>query len=153
MRRREVGALSSKMLLQIAVTKIHGIYERFALIIKYLGNVTDGHMDLAVVQTQLTRHRGFLLPYAKGVGAGDRWRRATTYGHYSFLLPSAKGVGTYGHCGFLLLSTKGVSVGAGDRNVSTSNGAAAARKVLNVRANATGHKLIDFMNNFQKTCN
>ena len=49
------------MLLQIAVTKIHGIYERFALIIKYLGNVADGHMDLAVVQTQLTRHRGFLL--------------------------------------------------------------------------------------------
>jgi len=25
--------------------------ERFALIIKYLGNVTDGHIDLAVVQT------------------------------------------------------------------------------------------------------
>ena len=94
------------MLLQIAVTKIHGISERFALIIKYLGNVADGHMDLTVVPTQLTRHRGFLLPSAKGVGA-------------------------YGHCGFLLLSTKGVGVGAGDRNVSTSNGAAAARKVLN----------------------
>ena len=108
MRRCEVGALSSKMLLQIAVTKIHGISKRFALIIKYLGNVTDGHMDLAVVQTQLTRHRGFLLPSAKGVGA-------------------------YGHRGFLLLSTKGVGVcvGAGDRNVSTSNGAAPARKVLN----------------------
>ena len=107
-------------------------------------------MDLAFVQTQLTRHRDFLLPSTKGVGTGDRRRRATTYGHCGFLLPSAKGVGTYGHCGFLL-STKGVSVGAGDRNVSTSNGAAAARKVLNVRANATGHKLIDFMNNFQKT--
>ena len=119
------------MLLQIAVTKIHGISERFALIIKYLGNVTDGHMDLAVVQTQLTRHRGFLLPSAKGVGAGDRRRRATTYGHCGFLLPSAKGVGAYGHRGFLLLSTKGVGVGAGDRNVSTSNGATAARKVLN----------------------
>ena len=66
-----------------------------------MGNVVDGHMDLAVVLTQLTRHRGFLLPSAKGVGA-------------------------YGHRGFLL-STKGV----GDRNVSTSNGAAAARKVLN----------------------
>ena len=48
-RRREVDALSSKMLLQIAVTKIHGISKRFALIIKYLGNVGDGHMDLAVV--------------------------------------------------------------------------------------------------------
>ena len=114
------------MLLQIAVTKIHGISERCALIIKYLGNVTDGHMDLAVVQTQLTRHRGFLLPSAKGVGAGDRRRRATTYGHCGFLLPSVKGVGAYGHRGFLL-STKGV----GDRNVSTSNGAAAAWKVLN----------------------
>ena len=129
-RRREVGALSSKMLLQIAVTKIHGISERCALIIKYLGNVGDGHMDLAVVQTQLTRHRGFLLPSAKGVGAGDRRRRATTYRHRGFLLPSAKGVGAYGHRGFLL-STKGVGVGAGDRNVSTWNGAAAARKVLN----------------------
>jgi len=106
-------------------------YVRFVLIIKYLGNVTDGHMDLAVVQTQLTRHCDFLLPSAKGVGAGDRRRRATTYGHCGFLLPSAKGVGAYGHRGFLLLSTKGVGVGAGDRNVSTSNGAAAARKVLN----------------------
>ena len=92
-RRREVDALSSKMLLQIAVTKIHGIFERFARIIKYLGNVADGHMDLAVVQTQLTRHRGFLLPSAKGVGAGDRRRRATTYGHCGFLVPSTKGVG------------------------------------------------------------
>ena len=96
MRRREVGALSSKMLLQIAVTKIHGISERFALIIKYLGNVANGHMDLIVVQTQLTRHCDFLLPSAKGVGAGDRRRRATTYGHCGFLLPSAKGVGAYG---------------------------------------------------------
>ena len=139
------------MLLQITVTKIHGISERFALIIKYLGNVADGDMDLTVVQTQLIRHRGFLLPSTKGVGAGDRRRRATTYGHCGFLLPSAKGVGAYGHRGFLLLSTKGVGVRAGDRNVSTSNGAAAARKVLNVRANATGHKLIDFMNNFQKS--
>ena len=51
MRRREVGALSSKMLLQIAVTKIHGISERFALIIKYLGNVADGDKDRAVHST------------------------------------------------------------------------------------------------------
>ena len=36
------------MLLQIAVTKIYGIYERFAFIIKYLGNVADGHMDTRV---------------------------------------------------------------------------------------------------------
>ena len=36
------------MLLQIAVTKIHGIYERFAFIIKYLGNVADGHMDTRI---------------------------------------------------------------------------------------------------------
>jgi len=119
------------MLLQIPVTNIHGISERFSLIIKYLGNVADGHMDLAVVQTQLTRHRDFLLPSTKGVGAGDRRRRATTYGHCGFLLPSAKGVGAYGHRGFLL-STKGVGVGVGDRNVSTSNGAVVARKVLNV---------------------
>ena len=35
------------MLLQIAVTKIHGIYERFAFIIKYLGNVADGDKDRA----------------------------------------------------------------------------------------------------------
>jgi len=119
------------MLLQIAVTKIHGISERSALMMKYLGNVGDGHMDLAVVQTQLTRHRGFLLSSAKGVGVGDQRRRATTYGHCGFLLPSAKGVGAYGHRGFLLLSTKGVGVHAGDQNVSTSNGAAAARKVLN----------------------
>jgi hypothetical protein len=41
------------MLLQISVTKIHGISERFALIIKYLGNVADGDKDLTVVQTQL----------------------------------------------------------------------------------------------------
>ena len=108
------------MLLQIAVTKIHDISERFALIIKYLGNVADGHMDLAVVQTQLTRHCGFLLPSAKGVGTGDRRRRATTYGHCGFLLPSAKGVGTYGHRGFLL-STKGVDVGAGDKKVESSS--------------------------------
>ena len=40
--------MSSKMLLQIAVTKIHGISERFALIIKYLGNVADGDKDRAV---------------------------------------------------------------------------------------------------------
>jgi len=51
-RRREVGALSSKMLLQIAMTKIHGISE---------------------------------------------------YGHYGFLLPSAKGVGAYGRGGGLIL--------------------------------------------------
>jgi len=36
------------MLLQILVTNIHGISERFALIIKYLGNVVDGDKDRAV---------------------------------------------------------------------------------------------------------
>ena len=36
------------MLLQILVTNIHGIFERFALIIKYLGNVADGDKDRAV---------------------------------------------------------------------------------------------------------
>jgi len=36
------------MLLQILVTNIHGISERFALIIKYLGNVADGDKDRAV---------------------------------------------------------------------------------------------------------
>jgi hypothetical protein len=63
-----------------------------------------------------TRHRGFLLPSAKGVGAGDRRRRATTYRHHGFLLPSVKGVGAYGHRGFLLPSAK--DMGAGDRKVS-----------------------------------
>ena len=32
----------------ILVTNIHGISERFALIIKYLGNVADGDKDRAV---------------------------------------------------------------------------------------------------------
>ena len=36
------------MLLQISVTNVHEISERFALVIKYLGNVADGDKDHAV---------------------------------------------------------------------------------------------------------
>ena len=43
-----ISAFIRKMLLQISVTKIHGISERFALIIKYLDNVADGDRDRAV---------------------------------------------------------------------------------------------------------